>query len=126
MIRFRRRMSALRAGLLWTLVALMLVTPVLGAIANSHAPIHADVHALAADADADSDGDCADQTPHPAGLARLAHELAHAWHHCGVVMAVLSTPVVKLLALPPTAPPSVDVPPSLAPALQGLFRPPIR
>lgn len=121
---FRHRARAFQASLIWALAALLLVASMLGAIATGHPPVHGeDLAAAVAEADRT---DCDEETPHPPGLASLSHDLAHAWHHCGVIMAVLSTPLMKLLALPPTHPPSVEVRAASAPALQGLFRPPIR
>ena len=122
----RHRARALHAGLIWALASLLLVASMLGAIATGHPPVHDDALAVSA-AVADTDRpDCDEDTPHPPGLASLSHELAHAWHHCGVVIAVLPTPVVKLIALPPMLPPDVASILAPTPALQGLFRPPIR
>mgnify|MGYP001806717653 CR=1 FL=1 len=126
MSRLRPRARAFHASLIWALAALLLVASMLGAIATGHPPVHDEALAVsAAVADADRP-DCDEDRPHPPGLASLSHDLAHAWHHCGVVMAVLPTPVMKLIALPPMLPPSVASILAPTPALQSLFRPPIR
>ena len=126
MSRLRPRARAFQASLIWALAALLIVASMLGAIATGHPPVHDEAVAVsAAVADADRPG-CDEDTPHPPGLASLSHDLAHAWNHCGVVMAVLPMPVVKLIALPPMLPPSVASILAPTPALQGLFRPPIR
>jgi len=122
----RLRARALHAGLIWALASLLLVASMLGAIATGHPPVHDDALAVSA-AVADTDRpDCDEDTPHPPGLASLSHELAQAWHHCGVVIAVLPTPVAKLLSPPPPLIPAFYARPAPAPLLQGLFRPPIR
>ena len=126
MMRFRHRARTWRASLIWALAALLLASSVLGAIAKGHPPIHDEaLGALAAVAEAHP-SECDDETPQASGWPSLSHDLAHAWNHCGVVMAVLPTPIIKLLALPPTHPASAAYRATPAPALQGLFRPPIR
>ena len=126
MMRFRHRARTWRASLIWALAALLLASSVLGAIAKGHPPIHGEeLTASAAVAEAHP-SECDDETPQASGWASLSHDLAHAWNHCGVVMAVLPTPVIKLLALPPTHPAGAGHRATPAPALQGLFRPPIR
>ena len=126
MSRPRPRARAFKASFIWALAALLIVASMLGAIATGHPPVHDEAVAVsAAVADADRPG-CDEDTPHPPGLASLSHELAHAWHHCGVVIAVLPTPVAKLLSPPPPLIPAFYARPAPAPLLQGLFRPPIR
>ena len=58
-------------------------------------------------------------------LGELFHGLAHSWDGC-VTMAVLPTPTTKLLSVAPRLIPGFDARPAPAPALQNLFRPPIR
>jgi hypothetical protein len=126
-MRFLRHYApASNVSLHWALAVLLLAMSVLGSVAASHAPVHDDPAFAVAALSSDSPAGCDEETPHPPGLASLSHDLAHAWHHCGVVMAVLPTPVVKLIALPPMLPPSVASILAPTPALQGLFRPPIR
>ncbi len=125
MFRLRARARAIHATLIGVLVVLVLATSMAGALAISHPSVH-DVDTVVAMGVAAEPSDCEGEAPHPPGLASLSHDLAHAWHHCGVVMAVLPMPVVKLLALRPTQPPSVEVRAAPAPLLQSLFRPPIR
>lgn len=117
MRRFLQWTGRFREGLSWALVALLLVTSVLDAIARSHAPTHDNEHAVVA---------CVHEAPQPPGLGSLFYDLAHAWHTCGVVMAVLPMPVAKLLQLPSIGPPNLDVLAAVAPMLQRLFRPPNR
>jgi hypothetical protein len=126
-MRFLRHYApASNVSLHWALAVLLLAMSVLGSVAASHAPVHDDPAFAVAALSSDSPAGCDEETPHPPGLASLSHDLAHVWHHCGVVMAVLPTPVVKLIALPPMLPPSVASILAPTPALQGLFRPPIR
>ena len=122
MFRFRRHARALRAALTGGLILLLLASSMIGVLAISHPSVHDLDAAVAAGVAADCEG----EAPHPPGLASLSHDLAHAWHHCGVVMAVLPMPVVKLLAMKPTQPPSIEIRGGPSPLLQSLFRPPIR
>jgi hypothetical protein len=125
MSRFRLRARAIHATLIGLLVLLVLATSMAGALAISHPSVH-DLDTAVSTGVAAEPSDCEGESPHPPGLASLSHDLAHAWHHCGVVMAVLPMPVVKLLAMRPTQPPSVEASSAPAPLLQSLLRPPIR
>ncbi|MCZ8062798.1 hypothetical protein [Silanimonas sp.] len=125
MSRLRLRARTIHAALIGLLALLVLASSMAGALAISHPSAH-DLDAAVSVGVAAEPSDCEGEAPHPPGLASLSHDLAHAWHHCGVVMAVLPMPIVKLLAMKPTQPPSVDVRGGPAPLLQSLFRPPIR
>jgi hypothetical protein len=108
------------------LVALVIASSMVGAVAGTHPAMHhASVTSPGALVDVERPP-CETSAPHDSGLASLAHALAHAWHHCGVVIAMLPLPVVRLLALLPACPPGIEVRTAPAPVLQGLFRPPIR
>ena len=123
MSRLRLRARTIHAALIGLLALLVLASSMIGVLAISHPSVH-DVDAAVRVTSGPSD--CEGDAPHPPGLASLSHDLAHAWHHCGVVMAVLPMPVVKLLAMRPTQPPGVEVRTAPAPLLRSLFRPPIR
>lgn len=123
---FRHCAPAFKVSLHWALALLLLVMSVLGSVAASHAPVHGDPASAVTALSPDSPAGCDKEAPHPPGLASLSHDLAHVWHHCGVVMAVLPMPTVKLTTLPPTLPPSVASILAPPPSLKGLFRPPIR
>ncbi len=125
MSRLRLRARTIHAALIGLLALLVLASSMIGVLAISHPSVH-DVDAAVSVGVTSEPSDCEGEAPHPPGLASLSHDLAHAWHHCGVVMAVLPMPVVKLLAMKPTQPPSVEVRAAPAPLLQSLFRPPIR
>jgi hypothetical protein len=125
MSRLRLRARTIHAALIGLLALLVLASSMIGVLAISHPSVH-DLDAAVAVGVAAEPADCEGEAPHPPGLASLSHDLAHAWHHCGVVMAVLPMPVVKLLAMKPTQPPSVEIRGGPSPLLQSLFRPPIR
>lgn len=126
-MRFLRHYApASNVSLHWALAVLLLAMSVLGSVAASHAPVHDDPAFAVAAPSSDSPAGCDEETRHPPGLASLSHDLAHVWHHCGVVMAVLPMPTVRLTKLPPTPPPSVAFILAPPPSLKGLFRPPIR
>lgn len=128
MILQRARSSRFRDLLLWAMAALLLAMSTIGAIASTHGSgEHAD-NTFAVDARRSVGDECGDrEAPSPLGSAgTVVHDLVHAWHHCGVVMAVLAVPVVKLLPLPLLRLPDAATPATPAPTIQGLFRPPIR
>jgi hypothetical protein len=123
---FRHRTRAFQKGLIWVVMVVLVTSSTINAIAISHAAMNRDAfHAVSGVSEAKRSG-CADTAKLLSGLAKLAHEIAHAWHHCGVVMAVLDMPMAKLMSLPPARPPSVEKRPAASPVLLGLFRPPIR
>lgn len=118
----------LRHALIWGMAVVLLAMSLLGALAATHEALHLiDGDAVVAH---ESGPDSDDTHPSASGDAsvmdELLHGLAHAAKCCGVTMAVLPTPVVKLLAPPPPLIPALAVRPAPSPALQGLFRPPIR
>ena len=107
----------------------MLAMSLLGALATTHEALHV-LDGSAAFAHEHIRGDEGAHSTAPtdaSAIAELVHGLAHTWHCCGVTIAVLPVPVWKLLSAPP--PPLVSAlgaSPAPAPALPGLFRPPIR
>lgn len=110
------------------MAVVLLAMSLLGALAATHEALHViDGNATTAH-ESGPDGD--DAHPPASGDAsvmdELLHGLAHAAKCCGVTMAMLTTPVVKLLAPPLPSIPALAVRAAPAPALQGLFRPPIR
>jgi hypothetical protein len=119
---------ALRRALIWGLAVVMLAMSLLGALATTHEALHViDGSAAFAHEHGPGDDDAHPPTPTDASaFDELVHGLAHAWHCCGVTMAVLPAPVAKLLSAPPPLIPAFDARSAPAPALQGLFRPPIR
>lgn len=110
------------------MAAVLFAASLLGALAKMHEALHV-IEGSAAFAHEHGPGEADAHPPTPTDAStfdELVHGLAHAWHCCGVTMAVLSTPVAKLLLAPPPLIPAFDARPAPAPALQGLFRPPIR
>lgn len=119
---------ALRRALIWGMAVVLLTMSLIGAMATTHEALHAiDGSAAVAHEHGPDDDDAHPPSPADAStFDELVHGVAHAWHCCGVTMAVLPTPVVKLLSAPPPLIPAFDARPAPAPALQDLFRPPIR
>ncbi len=110
------------------MAVVMLAMSLLGALATTHEALHV-IDGSAAFAHEHGPGDDDAHPPTPtdsSAVDELVHGLAHAWHSCGVMMAMLPTPAVKLLDAAPPLIPAFDVRSAPAPALQGLFRPPIR
>lgn len=126
---FRAQTSLrLRRACAWGMVVVILALSLIGALAATHQALHAVDGSTSMTHEAGPVGDN-DHPPTPmdsSSLDEVLHGLAHATKCCGFTMAVLPTPVAKLLSPPPPLIPAFYARPAPAPLLQGLFRPPIR
>lgn len=115
----------LRRALLCGMAAILLAMSLFGVLAATHQALHV-IDGSTPVAHEQGTSDAHPPTSVDASiLGELFHGFAHAWDCCATI-AVLPTPTTKLLSVAPRLIPGFDARPAPAPALQNLFRPPIR